>query len=48
MQSDFEKFKRQILEIVNDKLTDKEIDKNSDALKKEVKAHIATLQNIAE
>lgn len=48
MQSDFDKFKRQIFEIINDKLTDKEIDANSDALKKDVKAHIATLQNIAE
>ncbi|CDW87631.1 UNKNOWN [Stylonychia lemnae] len=48
LQSDFDKFKRQIFEIINDKLTDKEIDTNSDALKKDVKAHIATLQNIAE
>lgn len=46
LQSDFEKYKNQVLEVINDKIYEKDISANSAFLKKEIRGYIKTLQNI--
>jgi hypothetical protein len=48
LQIDFEKFKRHVQDIINGKLHEKDITVNTQALKKDIKAQIAALENINE
>ena len=48
MQVDFDKFKRQVNDIINSKLHEKDAAKNTQALKKDIRTQIAALQNINE
>ena len=48
LQTDFDKFKRQVQDIVSNKIHEKDITVNTPALKKDIKQQISVLQNINE